>query len=689
MNKQLITLKKLSALVVDSAVNGTVDNRILAASMNADMMQLGYVMNKTLFDIVSQLSESEIVELHKEAIDNLRTIVGADVEYNPMYPNFPTQVMNADELELFANALVHYWTAGEWQPNYVKDNREFFPENVEFKQIGSVLTEKFEDVFTSLLSTKESLSEEDRDIVMFFLNNEAKFDLRYPESIEYKETLCLVAAHKLNKYEDISDIVSTATDVLRVITHLSEGDISLAQSTKFKSLPRAKRKLLVSALEKVINVDDVMRHESKWNKAFHCLHVGDYSDSVYKIAEYVRDNSKKHKTFNAKVEAFMSDAKYKEALKLLKTRPSELARRLDHLLRVSNESEDVLKAFESVVNDIPTRISFQLLGHLKSRMTNTENVVVFPKGQTQKAVLVERNFKSLSLTTVNRLMTAITDSLKNRFSDLDDLGKVYIDPALKEAPLPTAQRSASTAIDTVARGTRMDIGDKNTLRLFIYWKGQDIDLSATFHDEDFNTVQQVSYTNLRSAKINAYHSGDITRAPRGASEFIDFDIEEAVKAGVRYVTMNVLVYSGPNFSEHEVCYAGWMTREAPNSNEVFEPKTVEQKIDVRSETRNVVPVIFDVVDRKAVWVDLSTGRSRSYRGGNNVESNKASIEQVMKSICEMSKNRATLYDLFEQHALSRGKLVDTVEEADTVYSFDRDATVSPRDINTINEKYVA
>ena len=148
--------------------------------------------------------------------------------------------------------------------------------------------------------------------------------------------------------------------------------------------------------------------------------------------------------------------------------------------------------------------------------------------------------------------------------------------------------------------------------------------------------------------------------------------------------MNVLVFSGPNFADHSVCYAGWMTREKPKSNEVFEPASVEQKIDVRAACRNVIPVVFDLQERRAIWVDLATS-SNAFHYGNNVESNRASIEEKLKAIVE-SQNKLSLYELFELHAIARGQLVGDKDKADTVFSLNEG--IGPYHINDINADYI-
>jgi hypothetical protein len=275
--------------------------------------------------------------------------------------------------------------------------------------------------------------------------------------------------------------------------------------------------------------------------------------------------------------------------------------------------------------------------------------------------------------------------LEARFSQLDDMGKVYIDPAMERCPIPLNLRSASEGLTIVARGTQMPFSNKSTLRMFIYWVGQDIDLSSVGYDKDLNEVMHIGYTNLRESGLKSCHSGDITRAPNGAAEFIDIDVASALAAGIRYVTMTVNVYSGPNFNEHKKCYAGWMTRSKPQSNEVFDPKTVEQKVDVQSASRFAIPVIFDLQEGNAIWLDMVASKRGLNRTMQNVHTARATLRDLLEGALSLD-NKPVLSDLFTIHANARGEIVDDIEDADTVISWDGD--VKPSDVNTILSEYL-
>jgi len=660
-------------------------SELIASSLAASMMQYGFVPNKELFERFQTLSDTQVIPLYKSLIETLKALRGADVSYKPFYPNFPKQVMEMSHLELFVNAILHYWSRGEWKPDYEKLPRKFAFESIKFKEIGLITEDEFNKIFNRLVCSNESISDKDKDVVKWFITNRS--DISIPDEIPYKENMCVVAGLMLDKGKDIAPLIKTATDVLRVVTYLNDGDVSLAENTKFKSLPRVYRRVFCKLLESVVNKEDIQRHRNKWIKLFHNLHVGDYSDKLFKVASLIRNN-KKITTYAGRVQEAIDTNKIADAVNLLMLRPSEFARRVDHLLRLSTTSllkKEVAEAFISVADQVPTRILLQLLGNLKVRHLNMDKRIVFPKGSIQKAVVVKSSLPKLTDGIITILKDGIKSALVSRFNDLDDLGKIYLDQNLDQCPIPTQQRSASAGLFQVARGTHLPIGDKNTLRFFIYWIGRDIDLSASLHDDKFRMIERISYTHLKSMKYQSFHSGDITRAENGACEFVDITIDGALQSGARYVAMNVFVYSGPTFAEHKKVYAGWMTRDNPNSNEIFDAKTVQQKIDLTSDSKISIPIVFDLEQRKAIWVDTQERMGKTRYGGRNIESNRATTEETLEAIVGL-QNKVSLFELFELHAMGRGELVDDKVLADMVFSTDEGVT--PFDISIINTEYV-
>ena len=253
-----------------------------------------------------------------------------------------------------------------------------------------------------------------------------------------------------------------------------------------------------------------------------------------------------------------------------------------------------------------------------------------------------------------------------RFKSLPSLGKVYIDEALRTQNVPFAQRSASKALRTIARGSRLTLPTTDTLRFFVWWRepeGQrtDIDLAAVFFSADWKRLADVSYYNLTG--WDSCHSGDITSAPKGAAEFIDVYLPTLREKGVRYVSMVIYSYTQQAFKDLPECFAGWMARQKVQSGEIFEARTVQDKIDIAGDTTVNIPLFLDLQENQVVWSDIALKSSGPI---NNSRQAGESLVLMGKAITGLTK--PTLYDLFDMHAEARGSRVDSPAEADTVFS---------------------
>jgi len=665
MNKLELSIHYSNAIVFSDFRGESTINKNMA--LIHEMMNLGFVPSSDFTTLLAKLDVIDAEAIYYSLIPLLKEKVGDHVQHVAMYPNFPEQVRNASDSELFLNAFVHYMTYGQWRPEYVEKIREIGIEpNVKYKTIELIVTEDLADKIAKVACSPDSITTFDKEAIKWALDNKLiEMTNALSQKITFAETRCIFLAEYLasGNAQSFGECMNNITDVLRVCTYLSDGDVSLAKNTKFKNFRRSERRLLTGILESFWDAETAVRHKSKWVKLLHSLHVGDYSDVMWENARKLRENE--HiETFNGEVEAKILARDIKGAVKLLTRRPGDFARRLDHLLRASNGKKWVLNEFSKIAAEIPNKILIQLYGHFQHRTTERKSVVL-PKGQLAKAVLIEQKGE-LSNDLIQDIIRILSATLAQNFynsgdNDVLTLGKVWIDEALKACPVPSGMRSVSDGVITVPRGTRFNFGDDEVLRFFVYWKGRDIDLSATFHDENFKMIDHVSYTRLRSGGMKAYHSGDITNAPDGASEFIDINIDQAASRA-RYLAMNVFSYSGEHFNEIEECFVGWMGRNEPGSNDIYEPKTVKHCLNLINETRFVCPVFFDLHERKVIFVDM-TKQAQGHYGGYNVESNKAGIEDILYAAANPAK--MSLYDLFELHALVRSEgIVKNKEDAD-------------------------
>ncbi len=193
--------------------------------------------------------------------------------------------------------------------------------------------------------------------------------MKFPDEIPLKENVALIGkiyvesnplatADKLQKY------FKTATDVLRLITAMSDGDISLATNTKYRSFKRKERRLLLELLDNCGNIqEDMLRYKNRWIRVGERLHPGEYKTGRYDNARLAFDklrNNEKIQTFNSKVDHNMKDKNFEKAILLLQKRPGELARRLDYLLRTVDKKNNVINTFKDVANKVSTPVLLQI-----------------------------------------------------------------------------------------------------------------------------------------------------------------------------------------------------------------------------------------------------------------------------------------------------------------------------------------
>ncbi|WP_433941859.1 cytoplasmic protein [Paenibacillus lautus] len=694
-----IYLRRANKWMVDAENESKRLPKAYLATAAKNIEHLGYTFSYPLLHAVRTLSTEQFEALYQPLIDDLRVMVGAHVKYEPMYPAFPMQVMEEDDAELYLNAIYHDLT---WDlPAYEHEERPLLQDEVSLKTIDLGSRADFYAMIRQLIQAKGSISptdKEDIEAVIELVEPEELEDILPPE-IPFKENAGFVAAalmkHDKGNVERIGRYFKTATDVLRLAVAWSGGDVSLAEATRFRKFKRRERRLLLGLLERCHPItEDMLRFKDRWIRLGEILHPFEYKHR-YKRCEEAFDILRNHKpftTYNGSVElAFQYDQVW-NLIDLLMQRPGEFARRLDQLLRSTEHTEYVVLAFGEVANQVSTPVLLQVKNHFDRRREPQELRVFFPKGNVAKAFSVPHTLPEIDEAACRDIVQVCEQALIQRFAALPPLGKAYVDKRLKDYHVPFSQRSASKALHTLVRGSRVPMAEGDTIRFFSWWKegrvnGEptgrvDIDLSAVMYDHDWQYVEHISYTNLRSSHYRAVHSGDIVSAPQGACEFIDLHIPTIVQYGGRYIVAALHSYTNQPYCNLPECFVGWMMRKKPGSGEIFEPSTVANKIDVAADTQIAIPVILDLVERTVIWTDLSLTRHPHYY--NNVEGNQKGMVLMGKAMTALRK--PDLYDLFMLHAKARGESVDHAEQAETIFSVEQGVT--PFDIEHIMADYV-
>lgn len=691
-----ILLRRKNKVILGIGTAKAANDRCITTIMK-NIEELGYTFSREVFDVLRTYSVNELTEFYLELKAALMKLKGANVVYMPMYADFPKGVMDAHFSELYINAMVHYWSDGILYPKNhrkrVNDRLPLFDETkVKVLQLGSEADVR--QIFDNICTSRTSISRTDREDIAYLFETE---NMKLPDNIPHKENAAYISALYLQKnplarVSGLRKYIKTATDVLRLVTAMSDGDVSLAENTRYKSFTRRQRRMIMELLSGCPNIEgDMLRYKERWIRIGERIHPSEFDCSRYTL-EYDRvinafdklRNNRKIETFAGKVEFDLAYGEYESALAELVKRPGELARRLDQLLRVAHK-ESVIRSFASVAEKVSTPVLLQVREHFLHRSEHADVRVFFPKGSLAKCHSERNDLPDIDERYCQEVVRICENALVKIYGQREPMGKVYLSDDYRNYVVPFSQRSASKAFKTIVRGSRLPMASQtNAVRAFIWWTNMDkcdlgsyddgrvdIDLSAAIFDENWNYMEHVSYTNLKSEKYKACHSGDIVNGGPvdgdGVSEFLDVDVDSVVRYGARYVVYQVYSYTGQTYADMPHAMFGWMERADVNSGEIYEPKMVEQKLDLTAGSKVCIPVIFDCVKREFIWCDMNMSLSGVHMntGGNNLESNLSGVTAVCYSMVNVKKPH--LYDLIALNVMGRGVLVDNREDADIVF----------------------
>lgn len=686
------------------------NNRELAMSVLSELMQFGYVLSPEALENLSAASREDIINFHNEVVSYLKFLTGAGREYKPFWPGFPEQVMEKTEAELWLHQIIYYMTNCKYEPTAWTKERGTAFEQSKYTQIDAGSEERFEKIFTTLVSVNQSLSPEDLGIIKWFV--ESKSVLRFPDRIPFKENLCTLASMGL----DVP--VKTVTDVLRIAVGMSGGDISLPavppaqvqmnrwsgyksnnparEAFKFRKFSRSERRLIMSLLEKT-NCDstEAVLKEGRWVRLGEILHPGEYASKFPKAANMFKNiRNENIQSWYGKVnKAF--DKSFAEGVKVLSERAGEFVRRMDWMLRAQKETstssktgssfsilekyatkephialglkerqEIVLSVFKEIGKNVSNKVLFEVYNHFERRYEPTNNRTIMVKGARKRTKLDE--LPAIAPETIEAVQRTIVDTLLTKFAEMPKLGKIAIDEELKKIPMPTNMRSVSATLRPAIRGQRIPIGNKNAkvVRAYVHWVdktgNEDIDLHGfLIGNSKFTTF---GFNGEHNAPYGCY-SGDVRHRQGDCAEYLDIDFAAAKRAGFKYLIVTVNHFNGRNFSTLD-CYSGFMEREFPEVDKMFKPSTVGNSIKLAGEASTAATCAIDLETREYIHLDIDA---------NGLPVASRNVGQIMEAVqFYLTPPKFSVYDLLMLHASARGEeIVDGKDvKADTYFTFE-------------------
>ncbi len=656
LNKHVVCLQKGKVNLPDVAKQVTPSLFLpMVSTIQSNLMHYGYMLDSQAFNKLMQSTSLDILQFHNDVIDYLKDTMGGSHTYTPLYGDFPTNQMSEKDAFIMANALAYYTTMGSFEGFSSVMDKPIKFENVKYTMLSVANDSEVDNIFTSLVGVNQSLMPQDMEIVKWFV--ESGRTLVMPEVIPFKETLCTLAAMGV----DVP--VRSETDILRIAVGMSGGDVSLpATPQRFKSFSRKERKQLLTLLEKVSPDPREMVHKSaEWVRLGERLHPGEFKKKFpqsFFAFTALRRGPKGTKTGKVRSgyskinQAFATSLA--DGLNILLRAPGEFARRLDWIIRSCEnivEVAEVVNKFKIAAPYCSNKVIYELYQHFSRRAEPVTDRSIMIKGHRKRTKLPD--LPAIDQSTVDIVLSTLKDCLKYKFSLLERLGKVWIDPELKKVPLPTNMRSIDLTLRPVMRGQRIPLDNKDAkvVRAFFHWMDKDgtrdPDLSATFVND--KKAEVLSYSHLHVGE--SVHSGDVIARKGPCAEYIDIDIKDAIDNGFKYVVLDVRNFRGGSLADMNGVF-GMMEREHPESNNTWLPETIANCTACNSQASNTMMAIIDLETMEYIFLDIdSSGNTSAHMDVN-------SILDVVKYYSELPK--FSVYDLLELHAEARGELVTVV-----------------------------
>lgn len=666
------------------------NSRTLARQLDIALMQVGFKLSGNLLTNLGEADFRSALKASSVLLDAVKTLVGDHVQHNVYFKEFPKNV--PDTLEFWTGLLIKfYWQTGTLTNNLLdfpeygtcqhtyEDmlavHERFKPKNLKLKVInlGKTETEELEGLYAYLAGSNVPLNVEDRTL-LGVLYPDFNVDVQIP----VRENKAIVNSLRLG--HELLDI-DTPTDLLRLAAHLSGGDVTLAAKTKFKSFSRSVRRQFVTTLNDLLvgnpdKIEDINNRKEEFKRLAEKLHPFEFKKTCPEAVKAFSfaNGDLKVSTWGNKVQSALAAGKLTKAISLLADKPGYLVRSIDQIARKATDTQftSLVDSLKDNASRVSGRVLLSVIEHLDNRKAKSDFRLFVNKTGTGFAS--PNGLEPLAGARISRVQKTLWKELASRVPVTDVLA---IDERLATVAVPISEKNKSEGFRVLPRGSTFALDPaKDLLRFFVYWKQKaertDYDLSVVFYDKDFQSLGYASWTSLSGAGYK--HSGDITSAPNGASEFIEIDLKK-VAANIHYVVPTINIFSGETFANCEESFFGFMSLDSAEKGKPFEPQAVELKFDLRGDKQVGVPLVFarTAAGFEAKWLDLY---AKGAFWGNRVESTKFSTGLLAKSL--VTRQYLTidrLLDLYRDKAKKVVKATGKLPQGCTYVGLERSENV--------------
>jgi hypothetical protein len=641
-------------LRVPASTGAAGDGAPVARQMDAVLLDVGFSASRALLEHIGALAPGPAMDLAATVVAAVRELVGDHVQHNAYFIGFPDDVPDTiefwierlraavltgggDATDLRGVNLLDLPGYGVYQHSYADLLAAHDAlittagDRVTVLHLGDAADVEATRLYLALAGSATPLGEADLAILGELAV--ACVDGAQPATIPVRENRAVLNGIRLVLGRPLVAVDSTI-DVLRLACQVSGGDVSLMAPTRFRGLRRRERRVMLAALNDIVGANpgklgDVARYAERWKRLGERLHPHEYdqwphAQEVFTVAR----GQRRVPSIAGRTEAAIRAGAIGPAASVLSAAPGLLLRSTDRLLRLASPAErsGVVEAVTGALDSASGRVLCSLREHVANRLAPASARMY--AGRSRRAWVGPDKRPPLPAELVAELSARLDTEISARLPETDR--PVVVDPAVLDVALPLSGKATEAGFAVLPRGSRASVSG-DLLRFFTYWRQTsrrtDYDLSVLLLDGDFHAAGQVSFTNYHHGGV--VHSGDVTDATNGATEFIDVPLAVAAP----YVVPQVFIYAGESFDEVAESMFGYQTRTRDQKGAPFDARTVRARSHLRGQGRVALPMVFAKGEAgwQAVWLHVYLSGWPSF---NRVEDNTFTTAHRVRALLE-------------------------------------------------------
>lgn len=718
LNTALLKNKnKFGLMHLTPAANSAEEGMRYALTLNRNLSCYGYTLSKDLLEEISKLSKEQIKKVWDILSTSVENVLNAESfrDRTLFYPNFPEEVMEKSDAELYLNSLVYYIGNAfgiDTQESLVEEPVKRTPVlDLSDKPLKVIEPGSLADVYDlmderihGLSMSKEKEDELNilRKIALGCFMDAVNNDHEFASKENLVKTMNMLYESGYSSFAE--RLVKDAPDVLRFIAirsncNLGEDknriDLGMKPKDFVLSLNKEEKKLVKNMLNRCKNLyADIWKQPDLWKKAMRYIGFDKRTpERVRKAFNNLANNRKVTETGRVlKTPAkWMQDAvlnvrdgELNSALKFAENFPGMYVANVIEFVKNCKTEEDATtlsNKLREVGKDLPPVDLMKLVKRVYH--INDDDYEYF-KNRHGK-VFVKENAKDFPENYKLPLMAAISGALYENMKDTKDLGKVYIDPALEDHVVPLRGERNASYNASLSKYSNIPMTEDNLLCFGISWTERnlddddlglydhvDMDLSVAAYDEDMNRMEYINYQRLKS--FWGCHSGDYThglgknQSEPGSMEMIYCDKELMKKKGIRYLVPEISGFNREFQKDIDLRFVSFekdakldssLCKELEEgycqsiSGEPLEYTEIHSRsIGVSGNSRQAIPMIYDVQKNKGIWLDEAYDNRSPF-----VNVRDSYGKKLLKASVEhtLHQHYPTMKDLFALYAETCGK----------------------------------